>query len=55
MALVDTARESGRLQKTRSTIERSRKPWRFVAHATRYPEHTIAGKKAGIARAAVTI
>jgi hypothetical protein len=48
--MVEIAREIGTLQKSRSTIERWRKPWRSITQAVKYPEHTIAGKKASIAR-----
>jgi hypothetical protein len=53
--MVDTARESGTLQKIRSTKERFRKPWRSVNHAARYPVQRVAGRKAGIASRLVAI
>src|SRR5579863_4940657 len=47
--IVETASERGRLQKIRSTIERSRKSWRFMNHATTYPGQTVTGIKARVA------
>jgi hypothetical protein len=48
-AIVDTATDSGTLQKSRSTIERWRKSWRSVNHAATYPVHKVPGRNAGTA------
>jgi hypothetical protein len=45
----ETASESGRLQKIRSTRERCRKRCRLRRHATRYPGQTTTGMNAGTA------
>ena len=48
--MVESATDSGTLQKRRSTMERRRKSFRFVSHAATYPVHKVAGRNAGIAR-----
>jgi hypothetical protein len=48
--IVETANEMGMDHKNRSTRERSRKLWRFVANANRYPGQTVTGTNPGIAR-----